>query len=47
MPALDQLLNLLLAAVFSLSMLLSAHLFTQHRVARELPVTISYRSGPT
>lgn len=47
MRALDQLLNLLLTAVFSLSMLASAHLFMQHRSARELPTMISYRSGPT
>ncbi len=47
MRAPDQLLNLLLAAVFSLSMLLSAHLFVQHRSAHELPFMISSRSGPT
>ena len=47
MRALDQVLNLLLTAVFSLSMLLAAHLFMQHRTARELPTVIWYRSGPT
>jgi hypothetical protein len=44
MYVLGQLLNLLLTAMFSLVMLLSAHMFMNHRSARDVPVPAAYRT---
>jgi hypothetical protein len=41
MGAVHQLLSALLAAIFSIGMLLSAHLFTDYRSSREAPVSVS------
>jgi hypothetical protein len=47
MGAMQQWISASLAAVFSAGMLLSAHLFTEYRSSRQMPITISQAfTGP-
>ena len=41
MGAMHQLMSVSVAAVFSIGMLLSAHLFSEYRSAREAPITVT------